>query len=138
MPGCAKEEHTSLKDRVLTIIETNSSGCKESLKSSDVDRYIELKAEGDNQLRVKFINAYLNCAGLDSTDAVINEGILKVVFIEDISANCMCYFDLECLIDSMENMTYKLEVYAHGEKPQAKLSFTYSNRLDSKIYISDN
>ncbi len=111
--GCEKEEDKlqPLKDKVLTIVEMNSNGCKESLKSNEIEQYIELKAEGEDQLRFIFINATINCAGLDTAFAYIQDAILKVSFLEDPSANCICNYDLECVIDSMEKRRYNVEVY---------------------------
>ncbi len=135
--SCQKEKNElpPLENKILSIIETNFNGCKESLKSSETERYVELKAEGENQLRLKFINARINCAGLDTTYAAINDGILKVTFFDYNLANCLCDFDLDCVIDSMENREYNLEVYAHGEEPKAKFTFTYSSMLDSKFIL---
>ena len=135
--GCSNDEFSSL-DRDLNIIEMNSNGCKESLKSTNTERYIELKAEKGGQLRLDFINARLNCAGLDTTYAGIYDGILKVIFIDNPAADCVCDFDLECVIDGLTNKVYKLEVYAASEKPKAKITFTYSSRLNAKFDISDN
>ncbi len=136
--GCEKDDFPPLEDKDLTIIETNSVGCKENLKSTDTDKYVELKAEGENRLRIKFINAYINCAGVDTTYAVIDDGILKVIFFEYTFADCKCNFDVECLIDSVENRTYNLEIYTLSEKPKAKFTFKYSPTLDSKTLISNN
>ncbi len=139
--GCQKDELPPLKDKILTVSKTVSNGCKESLKSTETERYIELKAEGENQLRVKFINASLNCCpGKITSNAFIQNGILKVVFTEETPAmcNCICNFDLECVIDSMENREYNLEVYAYSEKPEAKITFNYSQKLNTKTKISNN
>ena len=138
--GCQKDE-PPLKDKILTIVEVNSTGCKKSLKSPETEQYIELKAVGDRQLKVRFINAVLNCCpGKITSNAFIQNGILKVVFIEETPAmcNCICNFDLECVIDSMENREYNLEVYAHSEKPKAKITFNYSSKLNTKIKIANN
>ena len=136
--GCNddKIELPPLKDKTLTVIETNSTGCKESLKSSETEQYIELKAEGENQLRIKFINATINCAGLDTTLAIINNGILKVTFIDYILANCYCDFDLECVIDSMEQRKYTAQVLVTDEV--FTFTFDYSKSLNSRIEISPN
>jgi len=139
--GCQKEELSPLKDKILTVTEVNSTGCKESLKSSDAEQYVELKAVGDKQLKVKFINAVLNCCpGEITSKAFIKNEMLKVVFIEETPAmcNCICNFDLECVIDSMENREYNLEIYAHSDKPKAKLTFNYSSKLNTKIKITNN
>ena len=138
--GCQKDE-PPLKDKILTIVEVNSTGCKKSLKSPETEQYIELKAVGNRQLKVRFINAVLNCCpGKITSNAFIQNGILKVVFIEETPAmcNCICNFDLECVIDSMENREYNLEVYAHSEKPKAKITFNYSSKLNTKIKITNN
>ncbi|WP_319229584.1 hypothetical protein [Draconibacterium orientale] len=131
-----EEELPPLEDKQLTVSEIKSQGCKDNLKSNDVERYIELKAEGENQLRIKFINATLNCAGLDTTYAMINDGILRVTFIDYNWANCICDFDLECVIDSMEQRKYTAKVSAGGEV--ATFTFHYSKNLDSTIEISPN
>ncbi|QIA08756.1 hypothetical protein [Draconibacterium halophilum] len=131
-----EEELPPLKDKQLTVSEIKSQGCKDHLKSTDTERYIELKAEGENQLRVKFINATLNCAGLDTTYAMINDGILRVTFIDYEWANCICNFDLECVIDSMEQRKYTSKVSASGEV--TTFTFHYSKNLDSTIEISPN
>ncbi|WP_321343918.1 hypothetical protein [uncultured Draconibacterium sp.] len=131
-----EEELPPLEDRQLTVSEIKTQGCKDNLKSTDVERYIELKAEGENKLRVKFINATLNCAGLDTTYAMINDGILRVTFIDYNWANCICNFDLECVIDSMEQRKYTSKVSASGEV--TTFTFHYSKNLDSTIEISPN
>lgn len=139
--GCEKEELSPLADKILTVLEINSEGCKKKLKSTETERYIELKAERENQLRLKFINASLNCCPGETTSNVyIENEVLKVIFIEEAPAecDCICDFDLECLIDSMESRQYDLEVYANGEKPKAKITFTYSSGLDSKINVSND
>ena len=131
-----EEELPPLKDKQLTVSEIKSQGCKDNLKSTDVERYIELKAEGENQLRVKFINATLNCAGLDTTYAMINDGILRVTFIDYNWANCICNFDLECVIDSMEQRKYDAKVSVGGEV--TTFTFDYSKKLDTTIKILNN
>jgi hypothetical protein len=138
--GCEKEEDKlqPLKDKVLTIVEMNSNGCKESLKSNEIEQYIELKAEGEDHLRLIFINATINCAGLDTAFASIQDTILKVSFIEDPSADCVCNYDLECVINSMEKRKYNVEVYVNSDEPKANFEFTYSSKLNSKISITDN
>ncbi len=139
--SCQKDELPPLKDKILTVVETVSSGCKESLKSTETEQYIELKAEGENQLRVKFINASLNCCpGKITSNAFIQNEILKVLFTEETptKCDCICDFDLECVIDSMENREYNLEIYAHSEKPKAKIAFSYSQKLNTTIKISNN
>uniref|UniRef100_UPI003216379A hypothetical protein n=1 Tax=uncultured Draconibacterium sp. TaxID=1573823 RepID=UPI003216379A len=137
--GCQDEEQLPpLEDKQLTVSEIKMQGCKENTKSTDIERYIELKAEGENQLRVKFINATLNCcSGEITTNAFIQNDTLKVVFIEQYpgGCNCICNFDLECLIDSMENRTYTTQVAAHGEI--AKFTFKYSSALYFKIKVSN-
>lgn len=127
-----------LKDKQLTISEQQVQGCKENLKSTNIEKYIELKAEGENQLRLKFINATMNCGGLDTTSAFIQDGILKVVFVDRPIADCICYFDLECVVDSMENREYDLEVYVAGDHADADFSFTYSRNLDRTINITND
>ncbi|MBI9065216.1 MAG: hypothetical protein JEZ14_24745 [Marinilabiliaceae bacterium] len=138
--GCGKDELPPLEDKILKVTEMNASGCKDQLKSSDIERYVELKAENDNQLRVRFINASLNCCpGEITSNAFIQNEILKIVFMEETMAcNCICDFDLECVIDSMENRSYEMEVYAHSEKPKAKFTFYYSKKLNARIKVSDN
>ena len=139
-----EEELPPLKDKQLTVSEIKSQGCKDNLKSTDVERYIELKAEGENQLRVKFINATLNCCpGEITTNAFIQNDTLKVVFIEQYpgGCNCICDFDLECVIDSMEDRKYNIGVYAQRsiyEEPNSKFTFNYSKELDTTIKISNN
>ncbi|WP_320111456.1 hypothetical protein [Draconibacterium orientale] len=129
-------EFPPLEDKELTVSEIKTQGCKDNLKSNDIERSIELKAEGENKLRIKFVNATLNCAGLDTTYAMINDGILRVTFIDYNWANCICDFDLECVIDSMEQRKYTAKVSAGGEV--ATFSFDYSKNLDSKVEISDD
>jgi hypothetical protein len=139
--GCEKDELPPLEDKQLTIVETNAQGCKDNLKSTDIERYVELKAEEDSKLRIKFTNAMLNCCpGEITSSAFIENEVLKVVFMEETPAqcDCNCDFDLECVIDSMENRSYNIEVYAHSEKPKVQLTFTYSTELNSKISITNN
>ena len=128
-----QEELPPLEDKHLTVSEISTQGCKHNLKSNDIERYVELKAEGENKLRVKFINATLNCAGLDTTYAMINDGILRVTFIDYNWANCICNFDLECVIDSMEQRKYTAQVSVQGEV--TAFTFNYSQHLDFKIDI---
>ena len=128
-----QEELPPLEDKQLTVSEISTQGCKHNLKSNDIERYVELKAEGENKLRVKFINATLNCAGLDTTYAMINDGILRVTFIDYNWANCICNYDLECVIDSMEQRKYTAQVSVQGEV--TAFTFNYSQHLDSKIDI---
>ncbi len=139
--SCEKDEIQPLEDQILTVIETNSDGCKDPLKSSETEQYIELKAEGENQLKITFINAVLNCCpGEITSNVFIQNEIFKVVFIEETptKCSCICDFDLECVIDSMENREYNLEVYAHSDRPKAKFRFNYSSKLNSKTIIPNN
>jgi len=136
-----KEQLPPLKDNQLTVSEIKTQGCKENTKSTDIERYIELKAEGENQLRVKFINATLSCCpGEITSNAFIQNEILKVVFSEQtpILCNCICSYDLECVIGSMENRSYNIEIYVRSENPKANFTFNYSKNLDSRIEISPN
>ena len=128
-----QEELPPLEDKQLTVSEISTQGCKHNLKSNDIERYVELKAEGENKLRVKFINATLNCAGLDTTYAMIRDGILSVTFIDYNWANCICNYDLECVIDSMEKRKYNATVSAGGKV--TTFTFNYSKSLNSIIEI---
>lgn len=131
-----EEELPPLEDKQLTVSEIKTQGCKDNLKSTNIERYIELTAEGENKLRIKFVNATLNCAGLDTTYAMINDGILSITFIDFNWANCICNYDLECVIDSMEHRKYTAKVSAGGDV--ASFTFDYSQHLDSKVNISDD
>ncbi|WP_346857088.1 hypothetical protein [uncultured Draconibacterium sp.] len=135
-----EEELPPLEDRQLTVSEIKTQGCKDNLKSNDIERYIELKAEGENQLRVKFVNASLNCCpGEITTNAFIQNDTLRVIFSEETPGrcNCFCDFDLECVIDSMENRSYNIEVYAHSENAKAKFTFNYTPELSSKTIVNN-
>uniref|UniRef100_UPI0032179833 hypothetical protein n=1 Tax=uncultured Draconibacterium sp. TaxID=1573823 RepID=UPI0032179833 len=137
--SCQNDDLSSQEDKQLSVVEVNTIGCKENLKSTDTEQYIQLTAEGENQLRLKFINAVLNCCpGEISGNAFIANDILKVVFTEETPAlcNCICCFDLECVIDLMENRTYNIEVYAGSDIAKAKFSFNYSSDLNSRIDIT--
>ena len=67
---------------------------------------------------------------------MINDGILRVTFIDYNRANCICNYDLECVIDSMERRKYTAKVSAGGEV--TTFTFNYSKNLDSTIEISPN
>jgi hypothetical protein len=137
--SCQKEsELPPLEDKQLTVLELQCYGCKENEKSTDLEQYIELKAEDENKLRLKFSNATLNCAGLDTTYAAIDDGVLNVTFVGNWQEDCICEFDLECLLDSMENRSYNIEVYVSGDEPKAQFSFVYSSNLDLQFDIVDN
>ena len=136
-----EEELPPLKDKQLTVSEIKTQGCKDNLKSTDVERYIELKAEGENQLRIKFINATLSCCpGEITSNVFIQNEILKVVFSEPtpILCNCFCFYDLECVINSLENRSYNIEIYVRSENPKAKFTFNYTPELNSKTSIVTN
>ncbi len=139
--GCKKESIQKSEDKTLNITYQNYLGCKQDLKSTSNEQYIKLEALGTNQLHVQFINVELNCCPgkLNSIAYMTNEK-MKIVFQEEKPAqcNCMCYYDLECIIDSLENREYFVEVYAHGEKPKAKFSFYYSEHFNKIINISNN
>nr|WP_321358214.1 hypothetical protein [uncultured Draconibacterium sp.] len=134
-----EEELPPLEDKQLTVSEIKTQGCKDNLKSNDIERYVELKAEGENQLRVKFINAILNCCpGEITTNAFIQNDTLRVIFSEETPGrcNCICDFDLECVIDSMEQRKYTAKVSAGGDV--ASFTFDYSKSLNSVIEISSD
>ena len=136
-----EEELPPLEDKQLIVSAIKTQGCKDNLKSTDIEKYIELKAEGENQLRVKFINVTLNCCpGEITTNAFIQNDTLRVIFSEETPAqcDCICDFDLECVIDSMENRSYSIEVYAHSENPKAKFTFNYTPELNYKTSIVTN
>lgn len=139
--GCGKEGIQPLKDKTLNISSMKFIGCKETLKSTSVEQYIELKAIGTNKLQVKIINARLNCCpGNIYSSALIVNQTLKINFQEETpgKCNCLCYYDLECTIDSLEKGDYYTEVYVCSETPNAKFSFSYSVDLSKKIVISNN
>ena len=127
------DELPALKDKQLTVLDQKATGCNTNTKSNDVEQYIELKAEAENKLRIKFVNAEINCAGLDTSAVFIVNDSLKVVFMDHNMANCICYYDLECLVDSMEQRKYKAQVSVGGEV--VKFDFSYSQSLSSKIEI---
>jgi hypothetical protein len=139
--GCEKVSTQPLEDRNMNIVSTNFIGCKEESNSTLVEQYIKLEAVGKNQLRIKFINAHLNCCpGEIYSSAYITNETLKINFREATPAkcNCMCYYDVECIIDSLERREYSVEIYAHSEKPNAKFSFNFSETLNKTIAISND
>lgn len=136
--SCHEREELPLESGQLTILESNTEGCKENLKSVGADQYVELKAESQNHLRVKFVNAIFNCCpGEIISTAFIEDDVLKVVFSEETGmCDCICEYDVECVVGSMENRNYNIEIYINGiEEPDAKLSFTFSSRLDIRYNI---
>lgn len=138
--GCQKDESLPPDDQILQVTEVNSSDCKNTTKSAEEDlRSIKLKAVTGNNLSVTFVNAVFNCCpGEIGSNATIENGILKVYFNESMHmCNCVCPYDLECVIDGMQNRKYKIEVYAGGDTPDAEFSFTFSERLDMTFDISD-
>ena len=139
--GCEKgDKYPTLEDKQLTVVEVNSGECKQNLKSTETEKYIELKAEQNNQLRVTLINATLNCCpGEITSKAYIKDEILRINFAEETpgKCNCICDFDLECVIGPMEYRSYTIEVYAGSDKAFAKFTFTYCSCLDSKIKLSN-
>ena len=140
--GCTEDNPESLENQSLPIVNTQFSDCKNATKSTKEDeQYIELKSVNENQLKVTFVNAILNCCpGEIFTDAIIQDNVLKVIFIETPPGglcNCLCPYDLECVIDNMQNQKYKIEVYAGGASPDAAFSFTFSRKLNMKYVISD-
>lgn len=138
---CKKDSIQKQEDKTLNISYQNFSGCKKDLKSTSTEQYIKLEAIGTNQLHVQFINAELNCCPgkLNSIANITNE-TMKIIFQEETPAqcNCMCYYDMECIIDSIEKREYSVEVYAHGENPIVKFSFCYSEHLYKIINVSNN
>jgi hypothetical protein len=139
--GCEKEKTISLKDKALNVSSMSYSSCKETLVSNTIEQYIELKAIGKNQLQIKFINASLNCCPEEIySNAYIKNNLLRINFREKTPAecNCNCYYDLECIIDSLEDREYTTEVYAHGDSPKARFTFSFSDKLDAKINITNN
>lgn len=136
--GCEKDE-PSFENRDLNILEINSSGCKSDLKSISKEQYVELTAEEGNKLRIKYTNAILSCGGdLDTVYASIYNGKLIVNFVTNPGANCLCNYDLECLIDSLENKYYDIEIYVSSPEPMAKFRFKYFSNLYWKEDIDDN
>jgi len=139
--GCEKDGAIPLKDKYLNISAMTYSDCKVTLASNTIVQYIELKAIGKNQLQIKFINASLNCCPEEIySNAYIKNEILRINFSEKTPAqcNCFCYYDLECTIDSLEVREYTAEVYAHGDSPKARFTFSFSEKLDAKIIITTN
>jgi len=139
--GCHKNDSDPLEDQTLSVIETISSGCKGTTKSTTEEpQSIELKAISGNQLQITFVNVLLNCCTENIiSNASIENNILKVFFVENPPGlcNCICPYDLECIIDNMENRKYEIEVYAGGDTPDAKFSFTFTQKLDIKYDIPE-
>lgn len=139
--GCHKNDSVPFEDQMLSVVETINSGCKNTTKSTEEEQQsIELKAINGNQLQLTFVNALLNCCTTNIiSNASIENSILKVFFAENPPGlcNCICPYDLKCIIDNMENRKYEIEVYAGGDTPDAKFSFTFSRKLNMKYDISE-
>lgn len=140
--GCEEDNPEPLKNQSLPIVNTQFSDCKNATKSTkEYIQHIELESINGNQLKVTFVNAILNCCpGEIVADAFIQDNVLKVNFIETPPGglcNCLCPYDLECIIDNIQNRKYEIEVYTGGEIPDAKFSFVYSSNLDVKYVILD-
>jgi len=137
--ACEKNDLPPLDDRVLSVLEIQASDCKENLKSITVEQSVKLKAVNSTQLQLEFINGSLNCCpGEIQSSAYIEDQILRVNFHEEIPGicNCTCYYDLGCLIDSLENRRYTMEIYIGGDKLDASFSFEYSKNLEQTIKIN--
>lgn len=139
--GCQKNDPDPLEDQTLSVIETINTGCKNTTKSTEEGQQsVELKAINGNQLRLTFVNAILNCCTKNIiSNASIENNILKVFFVENPPGlcNCICPYDLECVIDNMESRKYEIEVYAGGDTPDAKFHFTFSQKLNMKYTIPE-
>ena len=136
--SCGNKEESQLGEKEFSILEFNAGDCKGNLKSTNESQYIELKAEGSGRLNIKFVNAVFNCCpGKITSSASFQNGILKIVFAEEMGAcDCICDYDVECLIGSIANGDYDIEVYINNtEEPKASFSFTYSSQLDMTYNI---
>ena len=133
----SKDENLSEEYKELKVLSQQAFECKLGLKSTKSDQKIKLKAEDGNRLRLSYSNAKINCAGLDTTHAVLNNGMLSVSFIENPMADCICVRDLECVIDAMEQRKYDIKVYVNGEEPKAVFSFVYSSELDLTYEVDE-
>ncbi|MCG6186360.1 hypothetical protein [Maribellus maritimus] len=135
--GCNKEKTIPPENQTLNITKTSASDCKNETKSTqDEAQYIELSAVNENQLKVIFANAVLNCCpGEIVSSACIEDSVLKVTFVETPPGgicDCICPYDLECIIDEMENREYEIEIFAGSNIPNASFSFTFSSDLSMK------
>ncbi|MCG6186361.1 hypothetical protein [Maribellus maritimus] len=142
LPGCNKDNPEPFKNEKPSVLESQFSDCKNNTKSAGQQRqYILLEAVNTAQLKITFVNAILNCCpGEIVTNVFIQDDILKVVFGETPPGglcNCICPYDLECVIGDMETRNYDIEIYAGGDTPDAKFSFVFSSRLNLTYTVSN-
>ncbi len=138
--GCINNEPGLEGNQDLSVVNTSSAECKNTTKSAGIwPQSIELKAVNGNQLNVTFINAILNCCTEEIvSSACIEDNILKVFFVENPPGlcDCICPYDLGCIIGNMEAREYEIEICAGGDIPDAKFSFTFSQKLDMEYEIN--
>ena len=112
------DQHQS-ESYVTTNGTASNDGCKKTyLRTLDAEEIVRLKAIGQNQLQLNHLNSILNCApGKISFDAQVGkDAIIIKETEEDISANCVCPYDLEYTITIPVAGKYQLSIngYKYG------------------------
>lgn len=109
---------------------TAHDGCK-SLYTRSITEFVELKTINKFQLKIKHIDAMLNCEpGKIGYNCQAGEGIVTINEREEsTAANCACLYDLEYTITLPQYGTYKLVInsYEFGE-------FEFTASTDAKLY----
>jgi hypothetical protein len=126
--GC-KSDSDKIKpeDRILTIQNSTSIGCKSVSIDDEAGEYIELQADEGNYLRISHINALFNCTPAIVLHAEVLEG--RIIYSEGdtlAGSNCVCLFDLTCTIGPLEYDQYTFELNRAGDKI-AEFDFNYTN-----------
>lgn len=99
-----------------------SSGCKSEPKLVKAkgesafpwdEELVEYEKKENSQLYLKHVNAIFNC-GTDEVQVSATIDGRNINIIEqgdDVSANCVCPFDVECLVNGLTDGIYKIGIY---------------------------
>ena len=143
--ACNDDDNSNTKSFKVTNI--TNSGCKaNAAKSDDANvnsqnntiESIVCEAAGENAMRVTHNNAVLNCEpGTINIDAKREGNIITVTESETTNlANCVCYYDLGCKIEPIEDGEFTV-IIKHKDKEKTRFTISYNSSMKEEFVISE-
>ena len=130
-----------------TVAWSSVSGCKtESAmrKAKTNDAYpwketVSCEARKNGQLYIKHVNAVFNCEA-ENLGISATVGGNRIIITEEgagNSANCICCYDLECIIEGLDKGHYVIVFQRNGEnEPRFEFALDYCDSTKGEFALS--
>jgi len=140
--ACGNGNEEEQNESFFQVRNIYNSGCKDNSMAKSTNSFVQEKETlvitgiGKGWIRVEHKNTLFNCCSDKVMVDISQEGNTITVNEEDNdqSCNCVCPFDVEFEVGSMEKSTYTLIIKKNGLQ-LLKETFTYTDDMKKEITI---